>query len=111
MAFRRRYSPVRIRCPEGITLLGRDFARAVLDGIARDFPQRLAPITEQIDPLCLEKACVQTIRQLYYEVAIAADQYDVPGDVLWDVLIHWIVSDHMGWDRTPLHFFVAEKES
>jgi hypothetical protein len=78
--------------------------------MARNFPNRLVPITEQIDPICLEQACVQTIRQLHYEVSVSADHFDVPGDVLWDVLVHWIVADHMGWDRTPPHLFIVEKE-
>jgi len=109
MAPRRQHSRLRTRCPEGTTLVGRDLVGKVLDGMARNFPQRLAPITEQIDPLCLEQACVQTIRELHYEVAVSADQYDVPGDVLWEVLVHWIVSDRMGWDRTPSHFFTVGK--
>jgi hypothetical protein len=78
--------------------------------MARDFPQRLASIREQIDPLLLEQACMQTIRQFYYEVALSADHYDVPGDVLWDVLVRWVVSDHMGWARTPPHLFIVERE-
>lgn len=98
------------RCPEGTALVGRDFARKVLDGMTRDFPQRLASIREQIDPLRVEKACLQTIRQFYYEVALSADHYDVPGDVLWDVLVHWVVSDHMGRVRTPPHLFIVERE-
>lgn len=98
------------RCPEGATLAGLDFARKVLGGMAQTFPQPLAAIPEQLDPLCLEQACVQTIRQLYYEVAVSADHFDVPGDVLWEVLVHWIVSDHMGWDRAPIYFFILKKE-
>jgi hypothetical protein len=53
---------------------------------------------------------MQTIRQLYCEVAVSADHFEVPGDVLWDVLVQWIVADHMGWDRTPPHFFIVDKE-
>jgi hypothetical protein len=30
--------------------------------------------------------------------------------VLWEVLVHWIVSDQMGWDRAPIHFFILKKE-
>jgi len=78
--------------------------------MARNFPQPLTAIPEQVDPLCLEQACAQTIRQLYYEVAVSADNFDVPGNVLLDILAHWIVSDLMGWDRTPPHIFIAEKE-
>jgi len=110
MAPRRQLRPLGIRCPEGTTLVGRDFARKVLDGMARNFPQRLAFIPEPIDSLCLEQACLQTIRQLYNEVEVFADHFGVPGDALWDVLVHWIVSDHMGWDRTPPHFLIVEKE-
>jgi hypothetical protein len=110
MAPRRQLWPLETRCPEGTTSVGRDFARKVLDGMAQSFPQRLAPIPEQIDPICLGQACMQTIRQLYCEVAVSADHFEVPGDVLWDVLVQWIVADHMGWDRTPPHFFIVDKE-
>jgi hypothetical protein len=78
--------------------------------MAQSFPQRLASIPEQIDPICLGQARVQAIRQLYCEVAVSADHFEVPEDALWDVLVHWIVSDHMGWDRTPPHFFIVDKE-
>jgi hypothetical protein len=106
----RRYPPrPETRYPEGTSLAGVDFARKVLGGMARNFPQPLTTIPEQVDPLCLEQACVQTIRQLYYEVAVSADNFDVPGDVLLDILVHWIVSDLMGWDRTPPHLFIVEK--
>jgi hypothetical protein len=106
----RRYLPrPGTRCPEGTTLAGIDSARKVLGGIAQNFPQPLATIPEQIDPLCLEQACLWTIRQLHYEVAVSADHFDVPGDVLLDVLAHWFVSDFMGWDRTPSHFFIVER--
>jgi|HubBroStandDraft_1064217.scaffolds.fasta_scaffold114711_2 hypothetical protein len=98
------------KCPEGTTLAGVDFARKVLGGMARNFPRPLASIPEQVDPLCLEQACAQSIRELYCEVAVFADHFDVPGDVLLDILGHWIVSDLMGWDRTPPHFFTLEKE-
>jgi hypothetical protein len=90
-------------------LAGVDFAQKMLGGMARNFPQPLASIPEQADPLCLEQACIQAMRQLYYEVAVSADQFDVPGDVLLDILANWIVSDLMGWDRTPPHLFIVEK--
>lgn len=111
MALRRPSSPsLSTRCPEGTSVAGRDVARIVLDGMALDFPQRAASSSEQIEPWCLEQACIHTMREFYWQVSIFARHYQVPGDILLDILVHWIVSDHMGWDRSPPHLFIVEKE-
>ena len=110
MRLRKQNPELSIRCPEGTSSVGRDLARQVLDGMARDFDKRLASSAKPIDPMCLEEACKQTIRQIYYEVATSADQFDVPGDVLWHALVHRIVSDHMGWNRGPRTSIFLEEE-
>lgn len=67
------------------------------------------PEPEDVDPLRLQKASEGVLFSLYSEVAVFASQYDVPGDLLWDVVVDWVIADDLGRDRTPVELFMPEK--
>jgi len=64
---------------------------------------------EDIDPLRLQKAGEGVLFSLHSEVGVFADHYDVPADVLWSLVVDWVVSDHIGTERTPAVFLIPEK--
>jgi hypothetical protein len=62
------------------------------------------------DPLCLEHACEEVMRDVRSTIQNYARQYAVPDDLLETMLTDWLVSDAMGTDRTPSAFFIPETE-
>jgi hypothetical protein len=65
---------------------------------------------EEIDPACVEKAGEGVLHSLYCDVGVFSDTHRVPGDLLWSVVVNWVVSDHMGVERTPVKSLISEKE-
>ena len=72
----------------------------------RNLPQLPVPEDQDVDILGLQKAGKGVLFTLYSEVGVFADVYDVPADLLWVVVVDWIVSDHTGRQRTPVELLV-----
>jgi hypothetical protein len=81
--------------------------RLLFDGFMRDLPD--LPEPEDIDPLRLQKAGEGVLFSLYSEVGVFGAHYDVPVDLLWGVVVDWLVADDMGSERAPVEFFIPEK--
>jgi hypothetical protein len=64
---------------------------------------------EDVDHLWLQKAGEAVLFSVYSEVGVFADDYEFPVDLLWGVVVDWVVSDHMGTERTPVEFLVPER--
>jgi hypothetical protein len=82
----------------------------LFDEFMRDLPDLPVLETESIYPLRLQRAGEGVLFSLYEEVGVFADHYGVPVDLVWGVVVDWVVSDHMGTKRTPVEFLVLEKE-
>jgi len=82
----------------------------LFDEFMRNLPDLPVLEAEDVDPLRLQKAGEGVLFSLYREVGVFADHYDVPVDLLWGLVVDWVVSDHMGTERTPVEFLVLEKE-
>jgi hypothetical protein len=82
----------------------------LFDEFMRNLPELPVREVEDIDPSRLRKAGEGVLFSLYSEVGVFADHYDVPADFLWSLVVDWVVSDHMGTERTPADFLIPEKE-
>lgn len=67
-------------------------------------------LSQELDPLSVEKAADGILFELYHEIQSYADQYDLPGETLWKVVVDWMVSDQMGWERTPVAILVPNED-
>jgi hypothetical protein len=81
----------------------------LFDEFMRNLPQLPVPEAEDVDPLRLQKAGEGVLFSLYSEVGVFSDHYDVPVDLLWGLVVDWVVSDHMGTERTPVEFLIPGK--
>jgi|SRR5580693_8177155 hypothetical protein len=89
------------RSPFVDALLNRVLLQELFAEYLRNLPE--LPEPEDIDFLRLQKAGEGVLFSLYSEVGVFADHYQVPGDLLWDLVVDWVVADHMGTERTPAH--------
>jgi hypothetical protein len=62
------------------------------------------------DLLCVEHACEDVMMSLRSQIQTYAEQYGVPDDMVEEMLVDRLVSDHMGTERTPVAFFMPETE-
>jgi hypothetical protein len=79
--------------------------------LRRDYSYAYPPhAADEPDAFNLEHACEGVIRDLRCNIQTYAEQFWVPDDLLEAMLVDWLVSDQMGWERTPVRFFVPEEE-
>jgi len=64
---------------------------------------------EPVDPLVLQHASEIALTTLYYEIEALAGNYELPGDILWEVVADWIVADQMGTKRTPAEYLIPDE--
>jgi hypothetical protein len=82
----------------------------LFDAFMRNPREMPAPGAEDVDSLCLQRAGEGVLFSLYSEIGVFADHYGVPVDVLWGLVADWVVSDHMGSERTPAEFLIPGKD-
>jgi hypothetical protein len=81
----------------------------LFDEFMRNLPDLPVLEAEDIDPARLQRAGEGVLFSLYEEVGVFADHYDVPVGLVWGLVVDWVVSDHMGTERTPVEFLVPER--
>lgn len=65
-------------------------------------------VPEPIDPGVVGNAASWVVFQIYYQIQAMSENFDVPGDILWKVVVDWLVSDEMGWERTPAEYCIPQ---
>ncbi|MGC1414163.1 MAG: hypothetical protein WA817_02710 [Candidatus Acidiferrum sp.] len=83
---------------------------ALFDKFMQDLPEPPALEADDVDPVRLQKAGEGVLFSLSSEVGVFADHYGVPVDTLWGLVLDWVVSDHLGAERTPAEFLIPEKK-
>src|SRR5580704_10903638 len=68
----------------------------LFDAFMQNLPEMPVLEAEDVDPHRLQKAGEGVLFSFYSEVGVFADHYEVPGDLLWGLVVDWVISDHVG---------------
>lgn len=60
------------------------------------------------DPLILERACEDLMRDVRYDIQNHAEQSGVPDNLLEALLVDWLLADENGGERTPTASFIPD---
>jgi len=67
------------------------------------------PGPKEIEPVWAERAAEEVLLYLRGSVESSASQWWTPADILWTIIIDWLISDDRGWPRTRVDFLIPEE--